>query len=60
MKKSIQLKSQKASHQSIMNLMSNTNIKQHLLEFSQGWEDYIGDCLRVVDNTNRYYVKKRS
>ena len=38
--------------------MSNTNIKQHLLEFSQGWESYIRDCLRVVDNTNRYYVKK--
>ena len=38
--------------------MSNTNIKQHLVEFSQGWEGYIKDCRRVVNNSNKYYVKK--
>lgn len=38
--------------------MSNTNLKEHLIEFSSSWENYIIECLRVVDGTNRYYVKK--
>ena len=38
--------------------MSDTNLKQYLLDFSYSWEDYNIDCLRVVDNTNNFFVNK--
>ncbi len=36
----------------------NTNLKNHLIEFSQGWESYVNECIRLVDNSMRYYVTK--
>ena len=36
----------------------NTNIKNNLIEFSQGWEDYIKKCMRRVDNRLNFYVTK--
>ena len=34
-----------------------TDLKNHLIEFSQGWESYISDCMRLVDDSLRFYVK---
>lgn len=36
----------------------NTNLKNHLIEFSQGWESYINECMRVVDDNFRFYITK--
>jgi len=37
--------------------MNNTNIKAHLIDFSNGWEDYLNSCKRLVSDNYRYYVK---
>lgn len=33
-----------------------TNLKNNLIEFSQGWEGYVNECMRLVDNSLRFYV----
>ena len=38
--------------------MSDTNLKQHLLEFSQNWESYVTECMTIVDDKFRFYVTK--
>lgn len=35
-----------------------TNLKNHLVEFSQGWESYVNECMRLVDDSLRFYVTK--
>ena len=35
-----------------------TNLKNHLVEFSQGWESYVNKCMRLVDDSLRFYVTK--
>ena len=35
-----------------------TNLKNHLIEFSQGWESYVNECMRLVDDSLRFYVTK--
>lgn len=35
-----------------------TNLKNHLIEFSQGWEGYVNECMRLVDDNFRFYVTK--
>ena len=38
--------------------MSETNLKQHLIEFSQNWETYVTECMTIVDDKFRFYVTK--
>jgi hypothetical protein len=33
-----------------------TDLKNHLIEFSQGWEGYVNECMRLVDDSLRFYV----
>tara|TARA_Y100001970_G_C14188565_1_gene834020 strand:- start:415 stop:1650 length:1236 start_codon:yes stop_codon:yes gene_type:complete len=35
-----------------------TNLKNHLIEFSQGWEDYVNECMRLKDDKIRFYTTK--
>jgi hypothetical protein len=35
-----------------------TNLKNHLIEFSQGWESYVNECMRLDNDSLNFYVTK--
>ena len=38
--------------------MTETNLKQHLIEFSKNRENYVTACMTIVDDKFRFYVTK--
>jgi len=38
--------------------MSATNLRENLINFSNGWEGYVNECMRLVDDQFRFYVTK--
>ena len=38
--------------------MSGTNLRDNLINFSNGWEGYVNECMRLVNDQFRFYVTK--
>ena len=38
--------------------MSATNLRENLINFSNGWEGYVNECMRLVNDQFRFYVTK--
>ena len=36
--------------------MSETNLKNHFLTFSRGWEQYVRDCINQSSGNSIYYI----